>query len=58
MRLGSYVLRTKTKLLIEPIYDLDLRSGNIEFEFENIFTAQFTLYNQKNVILWTDIRSF
>ena len=28
---GSYVLETKTKLLIEPISDLGLRSENIEF---------------------------
>ena len=31
MKLRSYVLRTKTKLLIEPIFDEDLRRGNIEF---------------------------
>ena len=31
MKIGSYVLGTKTKLLIEPNFDLGLRSGNIEF---------------------------
>ena len=31
MQLGSHVLGTKTELLIEPIFDLGLRSGNIEF---------------------------
>ena len=31
LKLGSYVLGTKTKLLIEPIFDLGLRSENIEF---------------------------
>ena len=31
MKLGSNVLGTKTKLLIEPIFDLGLRSENIEF---------------------------
>ena len=30
--LESYVLGTKTKLLIEPIFDLGLRSENIEFQ--------------------------
>ena len=28
---GSYVLGTKTKLLIKPIFDLGLRSESIEF---------------------------
>ena len=32
LELGSLnVLGTKTKLQIEPIFDLELRSGNIEF---------------------------
>ena len=30
MKLESYVLGTKTKILIEPIFDLGLRFGNIE----------------------------
>ena len=31
LKLNSYVLETKTKLLIQPIFDLCLRSENIEF---------------------------
>ena len=43
LKLGSYVLGAKTKLLIEPIFDLSRRSENIEilkFSKIDIFTSE------------------
>ena len=46
LKLGSYVLGTKTKLLIEPIFDLGLRSENIEFLKFYIFTSEAYIKNR------------
>ena len=43
LKLGSVVLGAKTKLLTEPIFDLGLRSENIEFlKFKFSFLAEWT----------------
>ena len=43
-RLGSYVLRTKTKLLTMPISDICLRSKNVKFwNFRSACLVNFSL---------------